>query len=551
MRTRLKTNQDPQLEADDDDFGLGAGIKAKPTAAELGFDDEDDFLIDDDLVASGSDVDSMDYEDLSEDEEGSGSEAAKEDDDDDDFTKGLLNEEEAVNPVFDKSMPRDSDAMKKGDNRGLPFTFDMPTTLKEFKATIAPYSQDNIPTIVQRIRALYHPKLDSKNKELLGTFSTVLVDFIASPWSPETSPSFAVLESLMRHVHSLAKSYSTEIGTQFRQHLENMGEERPLALKVEDLLVLTAIGSIFPTSDHFHQVVTPSTLIMTRYLGQKIPQDLQSYATGIYLVILVLQYQQLSKRFVPEVINFTLNTLSALAPVSRSKPDNFPLHPPPAGTRCKEAKKAPVRRLKLSDCLDQKLTEAANSTLKVSILDTTLLALDAAADNWAGKEGFAETFDQALQIVKHLNNSESRKHLPKDVHTRLEKLAAKLERMIRLSQISRRPLELHHHRPLAIKTYIPKFEETYDPVKHYDPDRDRAELAKLKKEHKRERKGAMRELRKDANFMAREKLRAKKAKDEAYEKKYKRLVAEIQSEEGRESNMYEREKSARKRARNK
>ncbi|KAJ2972937.1 hypothetical protein NQ176_g6872 [Zarea fungicola] len=60
----------------------------------------------------------------------------------------------------------------------------------------------------------------------------------------------------------------------------------------------------------------------------------------------------------------------------------------------------------------------------------------------------------------------------------------------------------------------------------------------------------MRELRKDANFMAREKLRTKIAKDEAYEKKFKRLVAEIQSEEGRESNIYEREKSARKRANN-
>ncbi len=100
----------------------------------------------------------------------------------------------------------------------------------------------------------------------------------------------------------------------------------------------------------------------------------------------------------------------------------------------------------------------------------------------------------------------------------------------------------------SIKTAIPKFEDQFDPGKHYDADRDRAELAKLKAEHKKERKGAMRELRKDANFMAREKLRIKKQKDAAYEKKYKRLVAEIQGEEGREANAYEREKQARKRA---
>jgi nucleolar protein 14 len=45
---------------EDDDFGLGAGIKSRPTIAELGIEDEDDFLLDDNLVAeSGSDVDAV------------------------------------------------------------------------------------------------------------------------------------------------------------------------------------------------------------------------------------------------------------------------------------------------------------------------------------------------------------------------------------------------------------------------------------------------------------------------------------------------------------
>lgn len=70
-------------------------------------------------------------------------------------------------------------------------------------------------------------------------------------------------------------------------------------------------------------------------------------------------------------------------------------------------------------------------------------------------------------------------------------------------------------------------------------------MNKLKAEHKKERKGAMRELRKDANFMAREQLREKKVRDEAYEKKFKRLVAEIQGEEGREAKEYEKVKAKR------
>ena len=93
---------------------------------------------------------------------------------------------------------------------------------------------------------------------------------------------------------------------------------------------------------------------------------------------------------------------------------------------------------------------------------------------------------------------------------------------------------------------IPKFEESYNPTSHYDPDRQRSELSKLQAEHKKERKGALRELRKDANFMDREGLREKRERDEAYEKNYRRKVAMVQGEEGHEAKQYEREKRMRK-----
>ncbi|KAH7162760.1 nucleolar protein 14 [Dactylonectria estremocensis] len=534
------------MDEDEEDFGLGGGIKSRPTATELGFDDEDDFLIDDDLVASGSDLELMESDDES-DAEGFGADS----DDEDDFTKGLLNEEEARNPVFEADSSEKASAIQKGDGQGLPYTFPCPQSCDEFLSVTAPYPSKTIPTIVQRIRALYHPKLDSRNKERLGNFSAALVDFVASPWDPATSPSFFVLESLVRHIHSLAKMFPVEISKQFRHNMELMASSRPLALQPGDLILLSTVGSIFPTSDHFHQVVTPAMLTITRYLGQKVPQQLSDFAIGTYLSILAVSYQKLAKRYVPEALNFNLNTLCALSPVAASKKlGSFPSHTPPAGLRANSCQKALLRKLNFSDCRDIDITDTQAKSLKVCILDTAVQALEAAAETWTGKSSFLETFSQGADVLNHLSGKKCRSHLPSRLVERVEKLRIKLERMLKVAQLSRRNLELHHHKALAIKTFVPKFEETFDPDKHYDPDRERAELAKLKAEHKKERKGAMRELRKDANFMAREKLRIKKAKDEAYEKKYKRLVAEIQSEEGRESNAYEREKAARKRKNN-
>ncbi|KAJ4422130.1 nucleolar complex protein 14 [Gnomoniopsis sp. IMI 355080] len=530
------------------DFGLGKGIKMRPTAAELGFDDEDDFLIDDGLVASGSDFEELDDDAFDESDQDEAADA--DEDEDDEFTKGLLTETETKDAIFNESK-KDQAGGQTED--GLPYTFPCPQSHAEFLEVLKGIPLQKLPTVVQRIRALYHPKLLSTNKEKLGNFSKVLVQHIAYMGSMSSDDVHSALEMLIRHVHSLAKMFPIEIAQEFRSYLEEMEEQRPLALTVGDLYLLTAIGSIFPTSDHFHQVVTPAMLSMGRFLGQKIPECLADYATGTYLSTLALQYQKLAKRYVPEVMNFTLNTICALAPVQpREQLGFFPVHEPSSAIRTKDAQKVIIRKLRSADCRAVKDEDSSIGAkgLKIALLNANVSLLTAASETWTGKASFKETFEPAVKVLKHLVSKNNRPHLPQALTQEAERASTRLARAIQVATLSRRPLELHHHKPLAIKTYIPKFEDDFDRDKHYDPDRERAEMAKLKAEHKKERKGAMRELRKDANFMAREKLRLKKEKDAAYEKKYKRLVSEIQGEEGHESKLYEKEKAARKRSKN-
>ncbi|KAI1455717.1 Nop14-like protein [Annulohypoxylon moriforme] len=529
-------------ENEDDDFGLGKGIKTRPTATELGFDDEDDFVIEDNLIASDSDLEPIESDASSNEEE-------SDVEDDDEFTKGLLNEEETQNPVFSSRLTGSNVSTDtKEDSNGLPYTFSCPETLDEFVETTQRIPVEHIPIVVQRIRALYHPKLDSDNKAKLARFVAILIQYLAHSSNLAKLPPFSVLENLIRHIHSLAKSYPIETANEFRSHLEDFGRSRTLSPNLGDLMILSAIGTIFPTSDHFHQVATPAGLLIARNL-EKVPKKLTDYAQGAYLSTLALQYQQVSRRYVPEVMNFCLNTLCALAPEKATEIlGYFPIHEPASGTRIINAQSHVVRKLTPADCAKDDLTDEEAISTKVAILSITIQLLDAATDLYSDKPAFFETFEPAKNVLVHLASKPCRTRLPATLVERFNKLQSKLDKMLRLAGVTRRPLELHHHRPLPIKTAIPKFEDSFDPNKHYDPDRDRAELAKLKAEHKKERKGAMRELRKDANFMAREQLRMKKAKDAAYEKKYKRLVAEIQGEEGREANAYEREKEARKRA---
>ena len=475
QRRKDVETEDEDAESNHDDaaeFGLGAtsGQFSRPN----GVEDEDDFIMDDDLIATDSEADMSDSESGSSPEN---DDTMAMDDDDADFLKDVLpdrkEQPKAVNGVL--ALRPDAKSSK------LAFTYPCPRSHTELLEVFQKVALDDTSTVIQRIRALYHAGLDADNKQKLADFAGALIDHVSYLSNQMPPVSLGVIEAIMRHIHSMSRSYPVQIATQFRVHLKQLqvsNDPTP-----GDLALLTAIGSIYPTSDHFHQVVTPAITLMARWMGLTTPNSAKDVAIGAFVSALCLQYQQLSKRYVPEMIRYTMLCLKS--------PHSSP-----------------------------------------ALLASHTKNVLAAADVWGTSPAFTEIFTPLLGPLKSAKQTLT-----------LQNLQAR----ICLARSRRRPQTLHYHRPLPIKTSIPKFEESFDPNKHYDPDKERSEAIRLQKEYRREKKGALRELRKDANFVARQRLRDKKEKDSAYEAKYKRLVAEIQGEEGREANAYEREKRSRKR----
>jgi nucleolar protein 14 len=402
-----------------DEFGLGSGIKTKssrPQQEELGVEDEDDFILDDDLVASGSDVELSD-EDGSSDGEG---EEEEDEGGDDGFLDGLLTTEEAKRPEFltgaNAPIPDLELSTQNGINGDLAYTFPCPQSHQELLDITEPIAVQDLPTVVRRIRALYHPQLKSENKRKLGKFTVALVDHISYLANQTPLPPFEIIESLTRHVHSLSKTFPVETGNAFRHHLEELHQSRPLAPTAGDLVLLTAIGTIFPTSDHFHQVVTPAILCMARFLGQKIPQRLSDYAMGTYLATLCISYQSFSKRFVPEISSFLMNTLCALAPSRLGKiPGSFPYHEPKISQRIHDAAGQNVRKLRLQDTINEETSAEDEDELKSALIQTCTKLIEVTADTWTGKSAFPEIFDSALKVLEHLRGKNCRGKLPQPV----------------------------------------------------------------------------------------------------------------------------------------
>lgn len=133
------------------------------------------------------------------------------------------------------------------------------------------------------------------------------------------------------------------------------------------------------------------------------------------------------------------------------------------------------------------------------------------------------------------------------MQTRLQSLQDTLGRLLKFALQGRHPLRLQAHKPIPIPTYVPKFEHTSSNyLRSRDPDHERNAAAKLRAEYKQERKGAIRELRKDARFLAGEQQKKQKEKDLEYNSRMKRVYGTLESERAEEK-AEEREKDRDKR----
>ena len=109
--------------------------------------------------------------------------------------------------------------------------------------------------------------------------------------------------------------------------------------------------------------------------------------------------------------------------------------------------------------------------------------------------------------------------------------------MLDLASTSRQPLALQAHKPIPIASYAPRFEDDFAPGRHYDPDVERNSSKKVRALYKKERSGAIRELRKDNRFLAGEKAKEQAEKDRAYNAKMRRVEGEITTERAEEKEM--------------
>ena len=254
-----------------------------------------------------------------------------------------------------------------------------------------------------------------------------------------------------------------------------------------------------------------------------------------------MQYEVTSKRLIPEVLNFLSNAILLLAP------HNFSESTLPGGFPAPDVLRKDLADLKLTASattpssldivtgLTQSDLDAADDTTSASLLLAAIQLLSRFSQLYVSLESFAQIAEPILAILDGIDIS--------NMHDQLQTSHASLTRDLKRMQSvnKRKPLRLQHQKPIPIPSLVPKFDDGFKPGKAFDPDTVRAEEAKMKALYRKEKKGAIRELRKDNRFIASEQAKLRTAKDDAYKSKIGRIRSDLQAERSEEK-QYDRTK---------
>lgn len=437
----------------------------------------------------------------------------------------------------------------------LPFTFELPDSYEELSTLLQNRTPSDQATILERIIKCNHPGLDAANKDKLISLAAFLCQYFNDLFDCDelteenAKRAFEVFDKFTPHMLQLAEMNSLATGNLLREVLTEKQEDLKKAKRypnLDVLMFLRLVDRLFSTSDFKHGVVTPAFVFISQLLTRCPVESGRDIARGLFLVTIALDYTAQSKRFLPAVIVFldgvfrcaaTNKTVDLLPPVQFK---NAPDLAPKAVDSKKKKSVVQVDEIRML-AKDLVATGEVSEEFKVRAINTaTLLAqrfFEQTQDNLASMY-----YAQDLSVVVQMGLKLAA--YPEKVR---ENIKALISTVGRLQERKLTPLKIRDQPVKQLRMLEPKFdaEQYHDRrVKNGKPTGKSLQEA-MRHKVKREMKGALRDIKLDNAFLAKQRLNKQRVLDRERKEKVKRIFAEASIQQG-ELNAMDRQNSRKK-----
>lgn len=274
------------------------------------------------------------------------------------------------------------------------------------------------------------------------------------------------------------------------------------------LVFLKLVGQCYSASDFSHVVATPAMLFASQMLTCCRLKDPADFLRGAFVANVFLEYVSYSKRFSPELLTFLARLLCH--DVLKLEDENS------AKTLKNIEFKLPLKALG-NDLLEW------NDDLKVKVVYGSIKLVEKCASLYKELPSCPEIAGSLSVVCQKLMNATYPEKLKDLIGSTLVQLGCKVER---------RPLRPSKKPPSMKQLLEPKFSMKFDGRKHFSGGEKKVELKKLNYQYKKEMKGAMREVRRDNQFLAHHILKERIERDVERKEKVKRIYRELANQEG-------------------
>lgn len=306
-----------------------------------------------------------------------------------------------------------------------------------------------------------------------------------------------------------------------------------MMLSLSELFLFKVVELIYPTSDLNHMITTPCMVIIALIFTKAQFSDMKNILAGVFLLDVVYSYVKLSKRYFPELVTILVKLFYEAVPssVSLAKITSSILNMEKKYIGLlylKDKQHSEPSRIKLS-VLTSSYEPAflENDSSRLSIIRNLLIVTDRFLNLYKELETFKEIFEPVVSVLEVL---------PVDNYTTsMIDIHEKLITVMQSASLNKKePLKLQARKPIPLTLLEPQFEEVNDNLfKKRGGNKAKNEHDKLKYKVKKEMKGAVREIRKDTQYLAKQQLSEQLEKDATRKRKVKELKSALENE-GRE-----------------
>lgn len=286
-------------------------------------------------------------------------------------------------------------------------------------------------------------------------------------------------------------------------------------LSLGKLLFFQLLGKIFSATDLKNNMITAASLVLCRCLSQSIVSSISDLASGLLCCGILLEYSKGTFKFFPEVTAFLNSVLYLYFPTNHET--NFP-------RSLLSTFKLNVGALRSANIFQQH-----NNVAEMYSLDWKVFSINDAINDhfalpclWAtyniihrgllenvaedAEVSFPEQFGLISQTIKLLK-PHTHPFLPESAQMKHLQI---LELIQKRMNVDRTPLQWRSgDENNIIISKSPEYDVSYTFKKDVGIDKDQSKLKQLSRQLKREKKAAMRELRRDADFIDQERHREK------------------------------------------